>query len=121
MGLSQSDRYIRLKTVHNWIAEGHSHKTLHQLIEERFGLKGYKSRHKLIKDCLREIYAGYDIETIRKTNQERIEAIIGRAMETGQDKLALDAIDKFNKTAGVYTEKHEHSFRGEVIKVKFGE
>ncbi len=121
MGLSQSDRYIRLKTLHDWIAKGHSNKSLHKLIEEQFGLKNYKSRHKLIKDCLREIYAGYDIETIRKTNQERIEAIIERAIETGQDKLALDAIDKFNKTAGVYTEKHEHSCKGGVIKIKFGE
>lgn len=118
-GISKTDKYARLKTIQDWISAGKSNKALHRLIQEKFDLINYDHRRKLINEALREIYS--DTKGIRKTNIERIDAIIERAMDTGKDRLALEAIDKQNKTAGVYTEKHEHSFQGGVIKIKFGE
>lgn len=121
MSLPKNEKYIRVKTVCDWIAKGFSNHSLHMLIEDAFGLKSYTTRTQLIKEALSEAYDKVDREMVRRTNAEKLSAIVQSAIEQGKYREAVDAIDKSNRLHGLYTEKHEHTIHDKVIKVKFGE
>lgn len=121
MATSKEERRMRIIAVQGWIAKGVSTPGLHRRIEETYDLLSYSARRALIKEAIEDLYPKEWVDNIRSTNFSRTDEIIERAMQEGKEKLALDAIDLQNKMAGVYTEKHEHSFKDGVIKIKFGE
>lgn len=45
------------------------------------------------------------IDSMVSANKERLESIISKAMENGQDRVAIKAIDTQNKMLGAYEEK----------------
>lgn len=118
--ISDSDKYVRLKQVQDWISTGYSTRMLNRLIETTFGLTSASSRHDLIKKAIDDLYNEHDKEYLRKTNAEKLDAIVQEAMEAGKYRDAVSAIDAMNKLAGLYTEKHEHKFENDIT-IKFGE
>lgn len=90
--------------VIQWINSGFSRFDIHKLIESTYGLKTAVSRNKLIKDSLLKINEGLDIEDMREINKERMETIFNKAINEGNYKAAISAIDQQNKLLGLYSD-----------------
>lgn len=119
--MTESDKYVRLMTVHDWINDKKfSNKTLHRLIENKFGLKCYESRNKLIKEALAMLSKGWDKEDLRIKNAERLDYLMEQAAQEGDFKNAITAIQVQNKMFGIEVDKKEVDIKGESFEIKFG-
>ena len=97
-----------LEIAENAIIEGYSKNTIAKLLVEEAGFK-YINAQALAAKAWKNVMATGKTrgEGMRERNLQRLEHIYKKAMEVGDYKNALSALDQLNKLVQLYKEKVE--------------
>ena len=101
--------------------KGYSREQTARELSRRWGINMTTAR-KYIKDAIDALVENYkDVgqKEMMSTYKERIETILAEALEEGNKKVALQAIDMLNKMGGNYTERKDLNISGEQT-INFG-
>lgn len=116
----ENERYTMIKTIEEWISKGFSKKNLHNLIEQKFDLKSYGARNKVINEAYKEIRQDIDVESIRYMAVDRLDNIAELAQAGGDLKTAIKAIESYTKLMGLSVDKSEVKIDVPIFEIKFG-
>lgn len=107
--IAKNEKKARLNVLIEKIREGYSRKRLVEWVQENFGFT-YKyswdltaEAYKMLADMNNEEL----VESTRAIQLERTEAILKEALEKGDHKNALKALDIINRMYSLYVEKKE--------------
>lgn len=107
--IAKNEKKARLNIIIEKIREGYSRKRLVEWVQENYGFS-YKyswdhvnEAYKMLADTNNEEL----VESTRAVQLERCEAILKEALEHGDRKSALKALDIINRMNSLYIEKKE--------------
>lgn len=109
--ISKNEKQARQNVIIEKIREGYSRKRLVQWVIENYGFS-YKYSWQQVADAykvLSDMNNEELIESTRAIQLERTESILKDALEKGDHKNALKAIEIINKMYSLYVEKREIS------------
>lgn len=85
-------RQLQKKIVQNELVEGKSTNEIFKAHSEEFGL-GQTALYKIIKEAIDELYSEDYVNTLRAINTMRLENLYQKALEQGDLKTAIRAIE----------------------------
>lgn len=113
----------RLWVVANLISQGLNQREIQQQLQAEWGVS-YNYVQGFIQDALLTFKDDEIFKQIKEINNERLNKIYREAIEKGDRKNALKAIDLLNKTNGVYGDGNKVEVKNdntnETITVTFG-
>ncbi len=102
--MGKGERELAIKTIADKISQGFSKKSLRMMIERLYGFTSLAAQNKLIYEASLLLGEGFDTESIKQLNLERIEGLYELAIQGGKVKEAISAIDLQNKMLGIYND-----------------
>lgn len=101
-------RQLRREYIIELIGLGYSKAEATKYLQARFGISR-QIAYDWYNDATASLIEEYKDSnaSIREQQQERLQGIIRDAMEVGNSKIALQAMEQLNKLNGLYTEKKE--------------
>lgn len=122
VNLKEADRYLKVKTVEEWICKGFCDQNIRIMIDEKFDLTSHQAQNKLIAEAKEEINKRFNPEPLRSVlinqAQNLVEECINQGDRTNASKLILGMLNNVTpkETKSVTVEEGE-----KIIKVKFSE
>lgn len=97
-------RELRLRYIADDIVKGLSKKKIGEKYSELWGL-GLSTIYSFYREALVTLTDEEGLEKMRDANTERLLSIYNKAIEEGDSKTALKALDLLNKTNSIYVTK----------------
>lgn len=97
-------RELRLRYIADDIVKGLSKKKIGEKYSELWGL-GLGTIYSFYREALVTLTDEEGLEKMRDANTERLLSIYNKAIEDGDSKTALKALDLLNKTNSIYVTK----------------
>lgn len=116
-----SEVLYRRQVIYDYIRQGMSRGKIQEEIMNRWDCVK-RSAQRYVKDALESLEEDNKefVEKTRAVQRERIESVINKAMESGDYKAAVKALDLINRMDGLYNESITAEIKAEGIKFNFG-